>query len=1049
MQSRALRPGGPGVAGANRQMAGRPRNGAAQGSDGGPDAGPAIVPAKVRMPRVRWLPRERLDALLPVLWRQRLALVVAPPGSGKTTLLAGWAASAGVPVAWYRAESTDATSPALLRYLEGAFREALGALPGPWATVEEAVTSVETHRDGRVLLVVDDLHTLTGTPAEASLERFIDYAPPWLAVAAGSRTMPAFNLSRRRVAGELLELGVDDLRFRSWEVEQLFRDFYGEALRGDELARLARRTEGWVAGLQLFHLATRGKTADERARVLAAPGPSGRLLREYLARNVVAELPAELRSFLVDTCVLRRLSGPLCDALREASGSRELLEELERRGVFTVALDDQGTYRYHEVLRSHLEGLLVEEAGEAAARVRSRRAAELLEADGAVAEALAAYSRAEDWSTVDRLLRERGERLAAGPAAWMDSLPPALLVADPWLTLATARRHRAEGHWAAAVDAYARAEALFGAAESAVTCRRERLALAAWLDPLPAPGQDWSGALRAAVVREPLQRRDGGGSPADRAPSQGDRLAMGLASLAGGRVRDARQSLSAVAEDPAASPAIAAAATLGAAVAGLLGGDMRATVEVEAAVAAAEHQGIGWLARVGRAALAVAGPTAGEDDPAAAYGPAAAGTARAAAARDDDRWGEALAALAEGWALLDRGDGALEPLEIAAARFRSLGAGTLEAWARAMAALVLARSGAPDAREAGLAAEALARSTVAPAPRLFAHLALSRSDPAHRTEHRALVAAAIDETGLRPPDGVTDHVAAIVQGIPVQHALATRDGGPRGHAGNGLGALRIRTFGRFEMEVGGRPLDLTALKPRPRALLRLLALNAGRPVHREVLVDALWPEADPELAARSLHVALSAVRRELEPGVERGAGELLVRDGDAYRIDLPAGSEVDLLAFDDAVARGRAARARGDDDAAIDALRAALAVYGGELLPEDGPADWVVARRERARGDAVEAAQTLAGLLLPDRPGEAAAVCATGLALDAFHDPLWRLLIEARERAGDQAAATSARAGYARMLAELGLSPADKPLTGADEIAPAGAAIRVPGTRSR
>ena len=175
--------------------------------------------------------------------------------------------------------------------------------------------------------------------------------------------------------------------------------------------------------------------------------------------------------------------------------------------MFTVAVDDDGTYRYHEVLRSHLEGLLVETVGEATARARARRAGELLEAEGAIAEAVAAYSRAEEWAAVDRLLDHHGEHLAAGQGAWIDMLPPALLVQDPWLILATARRHRAEGRWAQAVDAYGRAEALFGAAEAGATCRRERRAVTAWLEPLPAPGSDWSGALRAAVAHDPLGRR--------------------------------------------------------------------------------------------------------------------------------------------------------------------------------------------------------------------------------------------------------------------------------------------------------------------------------------------------------------------------------------------------------------------------------------------------------------------------------------------------------------------------------------------------------------
>ena len=477
----------------------------------------------------------------------------------------------------------------------------------------------------------------------------MDYAPPWLAVAMGSRTAPAFNLSRRRVAGELLEIGVDDLRFRSWEVEQLFRDFYGEALRPDELARLARGTEGWAAGLQLFHLATRGKTAEERRRVLAAPGTSGRLLREYLARNVVAELPADLRDLpRRDVRPAPTVGPPVRCAQGKRAGSRALLEDLERRNVFTVALDDEGTFRYHEVLRSHLEGLLVEEIGESGRPSADR--------DGPARS----WRRMGPWprrSPPTPGPRTGPRSIACCTSAASSSPPtrrrgstpcrPALLVADPWLTLATARRHRAEGRWAAAVDAYARAEALFGAADTAVTCRRERLALAIWLDPLPAPGQDWSGALRSAVVREPLLRRDGYGA-GGRLRGPGDALAAGLGALMGGRVAEARRVLMDAAEDPAASPAT----RRGCGSRRRRGRPARRrspgqSSELEAALAAAERQGAGWLARVGRVALALAGPSGGAE-----YGPEDAAAAAAAAAREEDRWGEAIATLAEGWGRL-------------------------------------------------------------------------------------------------------------------------------------------------------------------------------------------------------------------------------------------------------------------------------------------------------------------------------------------------------------------------------------------------------------
>ncbi len=873
-----------------------------------------VIPAKVRVPRVRWLPRERLDKLMPQLWVHRLGLVVAPAGSGKTTLLASWAATCDQLVAWYRAESTDGSEAALVACLEAAFAGVVGDLTRGWRSVEDAVAALESGTPARILLVVDDLHTLTGSPAEAALERFIDYAPPTLAVLAGSRTQPAFNLSRRRVSGELLEISVDDLRFRSWEVERLFRDFYDDALRPDELARLARRTEGWAAGLQLFHLATRGKPRDERLRILAGLGSSSRFVRDYLARNVVAELPDDLRDFLVRTSVLRRLSGPLCDQLLDRSGSRALLEELELRNVFTVALDDEGTFRYHEVLRSHLESMLVAEVGESSARAHARRAGELLVAAGAVAEALAAFCRAEDWAAVDGLLERHGARLVDGHGAWIDSLPPALLVQDPWLTLAMARRHRAEGRWSQALGAYGRAEALFGAGDSGAVCRRERATLAAWLDPHPAPGADWTGSLRAAVTRDPLARRahpgpSAGGGPGFAAPELGELLAAGLAALVAGRVRDARSMLGQAARAEIDTPSLGAAAALGGAVAGLMAGDARGTVETEAAVASAERLGVPWLARVGRAALAIVRTPIGSE-----YGRADAAAIRIAAVQDHDGWAEGLAALSEGWAALDDPEEAAPALEIAIARFRTLGAASLEAWGRSLLAGCLARAGAPNARNLAVAAEAFARAAVVPGPHALAYAALALADPDHASELRALALALFDETGLAEPDALKP-AGQPSKGIDVPGL------GPTDRS-DVVPPLEIRCFGVFAIAVAGRPVDLAALKPRPRAVLRLLAVNAGRPIHREVIQDALWRDADPEAGARSLHVALSALRRELEPAGGRG-GEILVRDGDAYRLAIPAGSHVDLLAFDEALGRARAARGR-DDGVTIAAYRAAM-----------------------------------------------------------------------------------------------------------------------------
>ncbi len=185
-------------------------------------------------------------------------------------------------------------------------------------------------------------------------------------------------------------------------------------------------------------------------------------MREYLADNVLGELPDDLRAFLVGSCVLSTLSGELCDELLGIEGSDVVLVDLERRQLFCVPLDQEGRYRFHEVLRSHLEAALVEQVGEVAARARYRNAGCLHEKAGDPVAAIRAYCRAEDWQAVGRLLGAQSEVLVGDPGAWVDALPPALVADDPWLILASARRAVAQGRLRGAAEGYAEAERAFG-----------------------------------------------------------------------------------------------------------------------------------------------------------------------------------------------------------------------------------------------------------------------------------------------------------------------------------------------------------------------------------------------------------------------------------------------------------------------------------------------------------------------------------------------------------------------------------------------------------
>ncbi|MBV8561930.1 MAG: transcriptional regulator, partial [Actinobacteria bacterium] len=217
----------------------------------------------------RTLVRERLLALVPRIWEHRVALVVAPAGSGKTTLLEQVAAAAGTRAVYHLAEPEQAEEQAFLAAVERSLGHALDAVPEP------------------TLLVVDDFHFLSGTPAEAAVERLLARAPEELAVVLASRVRPQLNWSRLLVSGSLLEIGPDDLRFRSWEIERLFREVYAEPLPPADLAVLERRTDGWAAGLMLFHMATRGQPLADRRRTLASLQMHWRLAREYLTRNVL------------------------------------------------------------------------------------------------------------------------------------------------------------------------------------------------------------------------------------------------------------------------------------------------------------------------------------------------------------------------------------------------------------------------------------------------------------------------------------------------------------------------------------------------------------------------------------------------------------------------------------------------------------------------------------------------------------------------------------------------------------------------------------------
>ncbi|MEH1016919.1 BTAD domain-containing putative transcriptional regulator [Micromonospora sp. CPCC 206060] len=902
-----------------------------------------------------------------------LGLVVAPAGSGKTTLLAQYAATVDGPAGWLRTVPSDADPARVARRLADVLPDDAG------------------------LLVVDDLHLIEGSAGESMLlDRAHALARDGLRVLVGTRRTPPLILTRHEFSDSVV-IDADQLRFRTWEVERLLCDVYREPLPADDVAALTRRLGGWAAGLQLYHLSTRGQPLTDRRRAVASLAGRSALSRDYLTRTVLAELAPSLRRFLVRTSVFEVLTAARCDALLGDGDGQAALEELERRQAFTTSHDGGRTFTYHEVLRAHLIAVLTEELGETGARAWHARAGRLLAGEGALLEAARCFARAQRWAEVHRLLDTAGSSVAVqGLDPWSDLLPDWFIAEDPWLVLADARHRINEGQLAAAVPLLRRAEEMFDSEPARLRCRTLRASVTTWLPEGPHWRGHWSGWLRTATRRHPVLVV----GEAERLTDVEGALVRAGALLLAGHVAEALRTLDR--SVPARGGLTGLVCQLLRAVAALTRGGSAAVVAVAATGLDADRAGLAWLARLARAVPALTGTEADLKE-AAAVGEEC--------DRLGDPWGALLATGCAALARSLRGGPGVEEAGRLLDRARAVESGVLAAWAQSLLALAAVRARLPDAEVEVRRAESTARSAGVPGARVLALAAGVPTGPG-RAAGLAVVRTAAEQTGI-PDAAVTAWLSPEPGPAPVVSETAP---------------LTVRCFGGFQLCLHGEPLNWSPLRPRARAVARILAMHAGRAVHRDRLLAALWPDTDPATATRSLHVALSSLRRFLDthlPAVDREA--LLHRDGDAYLLALPPGTWCDVTEFRRAVHRAsRFGYLR--HPRALDDLRVAVAAYTGELLPEDGPAEWVVTERETLRRQAADAAADLAAAALDGATtagaDPAVTMAARCVEIDPCHDVGWRLLIAAHSRAGNVAAAAHARRRYADVLVSLGLDPA-------------------------
>ncbi len=478
-----------------------------------PLSGLPLTKFQAPRPRRDFVPRDALLGRLRELTREHtVTLVCAPAGSGKTTLMAQLAQAdgpdpAGERCLWVALDESDNDPARLLATLV----HALLPLPLHWemdpralvanvtgsgsearAVLAGIVNALCTEPDQRVLWVLDDVQRIDDPGTVALLDALIERLPAHVALVLGSRSEPALPLARLRAQGDLGELDARHLRFDEPAVVALAERRWGSTPSAEAVRDALQRTRGWAVGVNLMLASSDGTGAVGRG---LQRGATPRALFDFLAQEVLDELPADLRDFAVDSAVLRDLSPALCTAVTGCVDSRRVLDALLRRHLFLSVVDEDGpVLRLHDLFRDFLLLQLARKPPEHQRALYERAAA----AEDVPERAIGHWLDAGRWAPAIDLIVRHGLRLAAEGAyvaleRWIERLPAAEVEAEPRLALLRAECawsrwdwERVLRHAAPAADGLARvgdtagrlrAQLLLAAALGALGRLEERAAL--------------------------------------------------------------------------------------------------------------------------------------------------------------------------------------------------------------------------------------------------------------------------------------------------------------------------------------------------------------------------------------------------------------------------------------------------------------------------------------------------------------------------------------------------------------------------------------------
>ena len=411
-----------------------------------------FLSTKLYIPPVRptLIPRPRLYDRLAPTNANRMVLISAPPGYGKTTLISSWLAENKCPACWLSLDESDNDPVRFLQYLTRGLAQIIPAIeiqsPGmlqepPSDAWMNPILNAIALQAGPFVLVLDDFHLIESQPVLDMVTLLVERMPLQMRLFLLSRTDPPLPLARWRARGQMEEVRAGHLKLTKPEIAVFMNSLMHLPLSDEDIGALEARTEGWIAGLQLAALSMQGRS-DAHDFVAAFTG-SHHYIVDYLLEEVLRQQPESMRTFLLKTSILERLCGPLCEGIvegtRERIDGQAILQELERRNLFLVPLDDnRHWYRYHhlfaDVLNQHLERMMPEQIHDL-----HIHAAEWFEQHGFIPEAIHHTLMARDPERAVRLVEENGcLLLLAGEVAtldrWLEAVAP-FAPTHPWFAI--------------------------------------------------------------------------------------------------------------------------------------------------------------------------------------------------------------------------------------------------------------------------------------------------------------------------------------------------------------------------------------------------------------------------------------------------------------------------------------------------------------------------------------------------------------------------------------------------------------------------------------